>query len=155
MSRGDLTGCWSDMDLYQGSMESCELVLLSNGSGWYEWSNFGGAFEMLRLQWKRPDPGQLAVLIQEYLGGTWTPGGLVTRYRVERQHHESRSVITSYVIHPDVDALRRPVTLLELGKEIGQANRYALMRRDVRAIDDPIRATESGTGRRAAWLFSP
>jgi len=57
-------------------MESCELVLLSNGSGWYEWSNFGGAFEMLRLQWKRPDPGQLAVLIQEYLGGTWTPGGL-------------------------------------------------------------------------------
>jgi len=143
------------MDLYQGSMESCELVLLSNGSGWYEWSNFGGAFEMLRLQWKRPDPGQLAVLIQEYLGGTWTPGGLVTRYRAERQHHESRSVITSYVIHPDVDALRRPVTLLELGKEIGRANRYALMRRDVRAIDDPIRATESGTGRRAAWLFSP
>ena len=64
-------------------------------------------------------------------------------------------MITSYVIHPDVDALPRPVTLLELGKEIGRANRYALMRRDVRAIDDPIRATESGTGRRAAWLFSP
>ncbi len=54
-----------------------------------------------------------------------------------------------------MDALRRPVTLLELGKEIGLANRYALMRRDVRAIDEPIRATESGTGRRAGWLFSP
>ena len=155
MSRGDLIGCWSDLELYQGSMESCELVFLGDGSGWYEWSNFGGAFEVLRLQWKGLATGQLAVLIQEYLGGTWTLEGLVTRYRVERQRHESRSVITSYVIHPGVDALRRPVTLLELGKEIGLANRYALMRRDVRAIDEPIRATQSGAGRRAGWLISP
>lgn len=136
-------------------MESCELVFLGDGSGWSEWSNLGGAFEVLRLQWKLPATDQLAVLIQEYLGGTWTLEGLVTRYRVERQRHESRSVMTSYVIHPGADALRRPVTLLELGKKIGLANRYALMRRDVRAIDEPIRATESSAGRRAGWLFSP
>ena len=58
------------------------------------------------------------------------------------------------MIHPDVDASGRPVTVLELDERVGLANRYALMVRSPRAGDDPVHATESGLSRPAGWLFS-
>lgn len=147
-SRRDLVGCWSDRDLYQGSMEACDLALCADGAGWYEWSNFGGSFEVLRLRWRRLPPGQLKVRILRYLRGTWALQGSVADIRagraqpvvhhnVEEERLRTETLVTSYAIYPDTDALGRPVTVLELEHKVGQANRFALLRHDVAAAEDP------------------
>jgi hypothetical protein len=47
-----LAGYWSGKNLYLGEMEATDIAFSSDGTGWIDWSNAEGAFEILRFSWQ-------------------------------------------------------------------------------------------------------
>jgi hypothetical protein len=58
----DLVGLWDSTPFDYGVMESSQLGLLADGTGWGVWSNVGGGMELTLLTWRRRHMGVLEIL---------------------------------------------------------------------------------------------
>jgi hypothetical protein len=79
--RDSLVGLWDSGPFDYGAMESSRLGLLADGTGWGEWSSFGGGMELILLTWRCPRGGVLELAEHELISGSWEParpGRIVT-----------------------------------------------------------------------------
>jgi hypothetical protein len=86
--------------------------------------------------------------------GIWDVRGSRTHHHANRRRRETTTRIIGYEVLAAVDALRRTAAVLELSERVGAASRYALVRRDVRTSEDPVRATDTGNGSPTGWRVS-
>lgn len=119
-----------------GAMEAADVTFGPDGGGWAQWSRIGGAFSVLRFSWHTTTDGQLTLAVCEQLSGIDEQGAR----EVERRTDRDQPIRMAYRIASDHDALGRPATVLELGKEISPGtigDRFALDNRPARHEHEP------------------
>lgn len=67
----ELAGHWNSAPFDYGAMESSELGLLPDGSGWSLWANAAGGLTVTGLLWRRPEPGLLELDARWITSGQW------------------------------------------------------------------------------------
>jgi len=140
--RGDvheLVGLWDSGPFDYGAMESSRIGLRADGTGWGEWSSFGGGMELIVFTWRSPDAGVLELTEHELHSGRWTarhPGRLLTDRPPMHRRTTTRYGYTLTEERPPLG--EDPVDTLRLDREFLFTTEYALAQRVIRRADAPV-----------------
>lgn len=165
MHRNELVGLWQSDPYDYGVMESTDLALLPDGTGWTATRNMAGALHLRRLHWRSPEPGALELAYALWIWGDWW-------IEQEREHAcirsvelDEESVQVRYTLQTDETVLRDGrFDALWLSEPVDFARAFGIRRRDVSTADDPtsglvedvtVRAPEPGKTGSDAWRHAP
>jgi hypothetical protein len=134
----ELVGLWDSGPYAYGVMESSELALLPDGTGWSTWSNVAGGMELIRLVWHRL--GRAAIYIREIelTSGSWEPdrkGCIITDQPSRPLSEEIR--LRYELVRETPPLASDPMQAIKLDRPFMFADAYALVRRDVVPTDMP------------------
>ena len=119
-------------------MESSELALLPDGTGWSTWSNVGGGMELIRLVWRRLDTAVISIKEIELTSGTWQPDRPNTIISDRRPLPVDKQIRLRYELVRETPPLAStPMQASKLDRPFMFAHAYALARPDVAAPDMP------------------
>ena len=74
MDADELVGLWHSAPYEYGAMESSELALLSDGTGWGTVANAAGGISLTLLTWRRLGADVIAIKETKVISGTWEAG---------------------------------------------------------------------------------
>jgi hypothetical protein len=134
----DLVGLWDSAPFDYGVMESSQLGLLADGSGWGVWSNFGGGMELTLLTWRCPRVGVLEILRKELVSGRWEAGRPEQIVSTEQPRLLNTSSHYRYELvreHPPLGD--RPVRALKLDRPLLFTTEYAFVWHAISQADVP------------------
>jgi hypothetical protein len=134
----DLVGLWDSTPFDYGVMESSQLGLFADGTGWGVWSNFGGGMEVTLLTWRCPHMGVLEIMRQELISGLWEagrPGQIVSTEPPRVLNTTSRFRYELVREHPPLGD--EPVRALKLDRTLLFTTVYALVRHTISEADVP------------------
>jgi hypothetical protein len=134
----DLVGLWDSTPFDYGVMESSQLGLLADGTGWGVWSNFGGGMELTLLTWRRPHMGVLEILSKELVSGRWEAGRSEQIVSTEPPRLLNTSSRYRYELireHPPLGD--QPVRTLKLDRTLQFTTEYAFVRHAISQADVP------------------
>ncbi|MFD1365766.1 hypothetical protein [Actinoplanes sichuanensis] len=134
----EVVGHWDHGPFAYGSMETTELVLLPDGTGWGLWAGAAGGQDLVVFEWRRSGPDRLAITETLLASGTWDsarPGQIICAEPPQPadERQEFRYGLTTEV-PPLGDG---PVPTLTLDEAFLFARRFALVSRDVTTVDRP------------------
>lgn len=136
-----LVGYWSDKDLYLGGMEATDIAFRADGTGWTNWSNAAGAFEIVRFRWQAASDAALVLHLREPVSGTWNlDGGTVTHQQRDREPLNEQLSL-SYEIAEGQNAVSNPATVLRFDRHVIDgigSNQFAFERRLAASERDPV-----------------
>lgn len=136
--RDELVGLWDSGPYAYGVMESGQLALLPNGTGWSTWSNAAGGMELIRLAWRRLDTAAISIKEIELTSGTWEPDRpncIITDRPPLPLDDEIR--LRYELVRETPPLASTPVQAIKLDRPFMFANAYALARPHVAATDMP------------------
>jgi hypothetical protein len=134
----DLVGLWDSAPFDYGAMESSQLGLLADGTGWGLWSNLGGGMELTLLTWRRPGNAVLEVVEKELVSGRWEPrrpGQILSTGR--RTSLDTRSRYRYTIVRERPPLGDEPVRALRLDRPLQFVTDYAFVRHAVGPADMP------------------
>ena len=136
--RDELVGLWDSGPYAYGVMESSELALLPDGTGWSTWSNVGGGMELIRLAWRRLDTAVISIKEIELTSGTWQPDRPNTIISAARPMRIDKQIRLRYELVRETPPLAStPMLAIKLDRPFRFAYAYALARPDVAGTDMP------------------
>lgn len=136
--RDELLGLWDSGPYAYGVMESSELALLADGTGWSTWSNVGGGMELIRLAWRRLDTAVISITEIELTSGTWQPDRPNTLISDRRPRPVGKQIRLRYELVRETPPLASaPMQAIKLDRPFMFAHAYGLTRPDVAATDMP------------------
>jgi hypothetical protein len=97
MIEEDLTGHWSERDLYPHEVELGEVAFRPDGTGWLYWSSWSKSFSLHRFTWRIPAPGHVDVHLHRYFSGTWRPDDT---HDVQAEELDERTLALAYTLKP-------------------------------------------------------
>jgi hypothetical protein len=134
----ELVGLWDSGPYAYGSMESAELALLPDRTGWSTWSSFGGGMELIRLRWRRLGTAVISIREIELTSGTWEPGRpdcIISDQPPRPLDEETR--LRYELVRETPPLASAPMKSIKLDRPFMFAYAYALTRPDVVAADMP------------------
>lgn len=135
----ELVGLWSSDPYDYGVMESTDLALLADGSGWSAMRNVAGVLQVRRLRWDSPAPGVLELAYAICITGRWWMEGGEERAEVEESEADDERIRAQYGLKMDVTGIGgEPFAALWLSELVDFAGKFGLGRRSVSAADDPM-----------------
>jgi hypothetical protein len=126
-----LVGYWSDKHLYLGGMAAADIAFCADGTGWTNWSNVAGAFEVLRFRWRQTSGSSLTLRLREYVSGTWSLDGDTTTHQPGEHSARDEQIVLGYEITAGHTVIGDPVEVLEFDRHIIRGvlgNRFAFER---------------------------
>lgn len=135
----DIVGLWDSFPFEYGSMEASQLGLLSDGTGWGSWSNFGGAMELVRLTWSRPGPGALEMVELDVVSGRWEAEHPDRIFSARPPNALNATRRYRYRLTSEVPPLGdQPVRALKLDRPFLFTSDFAFVRNTITAADVPV-----------------
>ena len=105
-----VVGHWSSAPFDLGAMESSELVLSADGTGWTAVASVSGSLCVTRLVWHSPEKGVLELHEQFRTDGDWSAEGGGTAFAAARESGPLDTVIrTAYTLDGGTLRLAAPV----------------------------------------------
>ena len=121
-------------------MESSELALLPDGTGWSTWSNVGGGMELIRLAWRRLDTAVISIKEIEPAAppAPGSPTGPTPSSAIARPLPVDKQIRLRYELVRETPPLAStPMQAIKLDRPFMFAHAYALARPDVAATAMP------------------
>jgi hypothetical protein len=119
-------------------MESSQLGLLADRTGWGVWSNFGGGMELTLLTWRCPHKRVLEILSKELVSGRWEAGRPEQIVSTEPPRLLNTSSRYRYELVREQPPLGdRPVRALKLDRTLLFTTEYAFVRHAISRADVP------------------
>ncbi|MEU4161868.1 hypothetical protein [Actinoplanes sp. NPDC026670] len=139
----EVVGHWDHGPFAYGSMETTELVLLPDGTGWGLWAGVAGGQDLVVFEWRRLGPDRLSITETLLASGTWDsarPGQVIC---AEPPQPATGRQEFRYELTTEVPPLGNdPVAALTLDPAFLFAHQFALVSRDATAAGRPKVVTD-------------
>src|SRR5262245_13199002 len=107
----DITGYWSTVNIYQGSMDAEWLLIGDDGSGWWLEQDVY-SFATCRFLWRLAQHGLLELDILGYRAGRTEK----RRFLVEEEESMNRRTVVEYAVKQEYNAVDQLTWVLKLGR---------------------------------------
>lgn len=134
----ELVGLWDSAPYDYGAMESSELALLADATGWGTWMSASGAMSVVALRWRRLDPTTIVVTELELTSGSWDPDRRDVILREEPSTALEDITTVRYELVMEIPPLMSAVKrTLKLRPSLMFATTFAYVRANISEADRP------------------
>jgi len=134
----ELVGLWDSGPYAYGVMESSELALLPDGTGWSTWSNVAGGMELIRLTWRRLGAAVIRIREIDLTSGSWEPDRRNCIITGQPSSPLNEEILLRYELVRETPPLASaPMLAIKFDRPFMFADAYALARSDVVPTDLP------------------
>ena len=133
-----MVGLWDSGPYAYGVMESSELALLPDGTGWSTWSNVAGGMELIRLAWRRLGPAVIRIREIDLTSGSWEPDRRNCIITGQPSRPLNEEILLRYELVRETPPLvSDPMQAIKFDRPFMFAEEYALARSHVVPADMP------------------